>query len=208
MAGEEDHHPDRGRSRRDHLCARPAAELPREQAREQDDPAGRQGRWKPQDGQGVRRDLAHRAGDQRGKRTLVGVAPGQVLAGGEEVELVSVVPVAGRECDQDDRHRRGEHHRGRTDSRRSWHGVRASRSSVCSSAAGRPRRAGSRSAADVEHDGTLSAGSGRSQPVTARRGIGRLLSRGGHLGMELRERGVFGSALPSGDADAGSAARA
>ena len=51
--------------------------------------------------------LAHSACDQRGQRSLVGIGPIEVLAGGEEVELVAVISVARRERDQRNEHRAG-----------------------------------------------------------------------------------------------------
>jgi hypothetical protein len=55
-------------------------------------PLGGERGWDPQHRERVRRELAHRAGHQRRERSLVGVGPVQVPAGGHEVELVAVVP--------------------------------------------------------------------------------------------------------------------
>jgi len=38
--------------------------------------------------------------EERGQRPLIGITPGQVIAGGEEVQLVAVIAVAAREPDQ------------------------------------------------------------------------------------------------------------
>jgi hypothetical protein len=74
-------------------AARPGA-----QTADNGDPARRQRRRDTQDRDRVRR--TEQAGHQGHERRLVGVPPRQVPAGGEEVQLVAVVPVPAREGHQ------------------------------------------------------------------------------------------------------------
>jgi hypothetical protein len=100
VPGEQEHDADGGATGRDQLGAPAPAELAREKRGEEHEGAGHQRGGQPEDGEGARRQLVHRAGDQGRERALVGVAPREVVAGGQEVELVAVVAVAAGEGDE------------------------------------------------------------------------------------------------------------
>jgi hypothetical protein len=107
VAGEEHDYGDGGAGCGYRLGPSASTQLASQQAGQQHGEAGRDGRRQPQHQQRIRCYLAHGASDQWSDRALVRIAPVEVLAGREEIELVAVVPVAGGESDEHCRHRSG-----------------------------------------------------------------------------------------------------